>query len=258
MTARFPVAALVLCALSLPASTAIAQHHHRHHHHQIIHNHHGSHFGHNNWSYVVPHSEAHHHHGSYYVHNNGYFYTPTPVARMITGTQTAAVTPIQVVEKPVSLTFGGFGRCDDLAGRLVTDANRLCLDMHYNYQHNPGYAGTYREAFDLLQAAKYVHAKEHQGDREAIRRQVTNMDQLFHRVQQEMRSWSRQHRRQIASGGVIEKCSNVEALLHHLCYDVGIEPHNADEEQAPPPSPVEESAPAPAGTISTSPPSINP
>lgn len=243
----------LIVALLMPASAALAQHHH-----QNVHHHHGSHFGHSNWNYVVPHYDSHHHHGSYYVQDNAYYYTPTPVTRIISGPQTASVVPVQVVEKPVALTFGGYARCEDLAGRLATDANRLCLDMHYNYQHNPGFAATYREAFDLLQAAKYVHAKEHQGDREAIRQQVTNMDRLFHHVQEEMARWTRHHHRQVASGGVIEKSSSVEALLHHLCYDVGVEPHHDGEEAAPAPGVGEESAPPPAGTISSPPPAIRP
>jgi hypothetical protein len=112
------------------------------------------------------------------------------------------------------------------------------------YQHNAGYAATYREAYTVLQSAKYAHAKEHLNDRDAIRQHVTDMDRLFHHVQAELGQWSRHHHRQFGSGGVIEKSSAVEALLHHLCYDVGIEPHSADA-VAPAPREVEETAPPP-------------
>jgi hypothetical protein len=125
--------------------------------------------------------------------------------------------------------------------------------MHYNYRHNPGFEESYREAYALLTAAKYVHAKEHQGDRMAIRDQVVQMDQLMHHVQGEVVQWSRHHVRQVASGGVIEKSSAVEAILHHLCYDVGIEPHG-DDEPAPAPNAAEEQAPAPGGVINSAPP----
>jgi hypothetical protein len=63
---------------------------------------------------------------------------------------------------------------------------------------------------------------------------VTQMDQLMHHVLEGIRPWSRHHSRQVASGGVIEKSSAVEAILHHLCYDVGVEPHG-DDEPAPAP-----------------------
>jgi hypothetical protein len=241
-------------------ATAYGQHGHDHvvhhnGHHDVAH-HHGSNFGHNNWNYVVPHHDTHNHSGSYYVQDQTYYYTPTPVVRVApVSIQTAHLhpAPVQVVQKPVQLQFGGYARFEDLSGRLETEINRLCLDMHYNYQHNPGFAESYKEAYSLLASAKYVHAKEHQGDRDAIRHHVTQMDQAMHHVLEEIRPWSRNHARQVASGGVIEKSSAVEAILHHLCYDVGVEPHGADE-PAPAPGVGEEQAPAPGGLINSPPP----
>ena len=251
------------CLSLLIASPAIAQHRHnsghndvvRHNGHLDVVHHHGSHFGHSNWNYVVPHQSTQHHHGSYYVQNNGYYYTPTPIVRVAATSYQSAQLPPQVVQQPVQMQFGGYARFEDLSGRLETEVNRLCLDMHYNYQHNPGFAEAYREAYSLLDSAKFVHAKEHQGDRDAIRHHVVQMDQLMHHVLEEIGQWSREHRRQIASGGVIEKSSAVEAVLHHLCYDVGIEPHGADE-PAPAPGGGEEQAPAPGGVIDSPPPSF--
>ena len=249
----------------MTAAPASAQHRHGSGHTDIVRHgghvdavhHHGSHFGHSNWNYVVPHHDVHHHSGSYYVQDNGYYYTPTPVVRMAPASMRTAelhpVHPVQVVQKPVQLQFGGYARFEDLSGRLEAEVNRLCLDMHYNYQHNPGFIEAYKEAYSLLASAKFVHAKEHQGDRDAIRHHVTQMDQLMHHVLEEIRPWSRNHARQIASGGVIEKSSAVEAILHHLCYDVGIEPHGADE-PAPAPGAAEEQAPAPGALIDSPPP----
>lgn len=255
---------LLGCSVLLTATPANAQHNHRGHndvvhhgnHHDIVH-HHGSHFGHSNWNYVVPaHHGGHQHSGSFYVQGDAHYYTPTPIVRVAPASfQSAQVYPTPVVQQPVQLQFGGFARCEDLAGRLETEANRLCLDMFYNYQHNPGFAATYKEAYSLLESSKYVHAKQHQGDREAIRHHVTQMDGLLHHVQDELRQWSRNHARQVGSGGIIEKSSAVEAILHHLCYDVGIEPHG-DDEPAPAPGVGEEQAPAPGGVIGSSPPSF--
>jgi len=166
--------------------------------------------------------------------------------------QSTQLHPVQV-SQPVQLQFGDFSRCEDLAGRLETEAYRLCPDMLYNYQHNPVFQETYREAYSLLESAKYLHAKQHQGDRDSIRHHVTQMDGLLHHVQEELRPWSRQNTRPIGSGGVIEKSSAVEAILHHLCYDVGIEPHGADE-PAPAPGFGEEQAPASGAVLNSSPP----
>ncbi len=69
---------------------------------------------------------------------------------------------------------------------------------------------TYKEAYSLLESAKFVHAKQHQGDRDAIRHHVTQMDGLLHHVQGELRPWSRNHARQVGSGEIIEKSSAVE------------------------------------------------
>lgn len=246
------------CTCFLAVVPTFGQHHHGHDdivhhngHHDVIH-HHGSHFGHQDWNYVVPHHDAHHHSGAYYVQNQSYYYTPTPIVR-VAATQTALLPQVQVVQKPVQLQFGGYARFEDLSGRLESEVNRLCLDMHYNYQHNPGFAEAYREAYALLESARFVHAKEHQNDRDAIRHHVTQMDQLMHHVLEEIRPWSRQHVRQIASGGVIEKSSAVEAILHHLCFDVGVEPHG-DDEPAPAPGAAEEQAPAPGAVINSPPP----
>ena len=118
--------------VALAPGMVLAQHHHKHDHHATIH-HHGSHYGHSNWSYVVPHS--HQHHGAYYVANNCFYYTPTPIVR-VAPSQMVSMSPVPTVQQPVQLQFGKFTRCDDLAGRLEQEMNRLCLDLHYNYQGN--------------------------------------------------------------------------------------------------------------------------
>src|SRR5690606_32165144 len=148
---------------------------------------------------------------------------------------------------------GGYAHLADLAGRLSLLANDVCLDMHYNYSHNPGFAETYREAYQILDMAKYLEAAENQGDRAEIARRVTELDPLFHQVQGEVQGWSRSHQRQIGESGLMTKLEIMEALLHHLMYDVGIEPHSAPREEAPPPA-TDEVAPSPP--VTTSPPSL--
>jgi hypothetical protein len=42
-----------------------------------------------------------------------------------------------------------------------------------------------------------------------------------------------------------EKIAGVEAVMHHLCFDVGVKPHEQPAEEAPPPGNLKEEAPPP-------------
>ncbi|WP_425399227.1 hypothetical protein [Aeoliella sp.] len=248
------VAATTLLLWQTPV--AVAQHGHGHHGghghfgghigggHYGGHDHHGGHgFGHSfghvdvhiGRHFVVPHYDRHHH-GSYWVDSGAYYYQP----------RTYAVTPnTHVVAKPIAIEFGGFSQVDDLSGRLERLANELCLDLHYNYAHNPGFNETYREAYQILDAAKSMHVKEHQDDREEIARQVQALDPLFHHVQGEVRGWSRKHQKQIGQAGIVTKIDSMEALLHHLMNDIGVKPHDGDATESAPAPQSEEVAPPP-------------
>jgi hypothetical protein len=142
MTLRNRLVASAFALALLATSSALAQHGHGHLGHGHINrrghghiaHHHGSHFGHNTWNWVVPHRDQHHHHGAYYVEDNHYYYTPAPVQRIVVNS--AQRYPVHVVQRPVApvpIEFGGFARCEDLAGRLEYELNLMCLDMHYNY-----------------------------------------------------------------------------------------------------------------------------
>lgn len=140
-----------------------------------------------------------------------------------------------IVQAPIKVTFGGFGHVDELAARLEALTNELCLDLHYNYSHNYGFRETYREAYQVLEVARYCHAAEHHQDRAAMREQLSGLDALFHHVQDDVRGWTRHHHRQIGHLGIVTKMDMIEDTLHHLMEDVGV--HGADfSEQAPLPS----------------------
>lgn len=233
MSARMYIGLAILAALP---SSAMAQHRHHHHRH---HHHHGSNYGYSNWNYVVPHT--HQYRGAYYTQGNSSYYTQSPI--VYAGVTQAGYVP-PPVQQPQQLQFGGFSYCNDLTGRLEAQLNLLCLELHYNYQHNPDFAHTYREAYNLLQLAKQLHALDHQGQREAIRQAVTDLDQQYHHVQQDIASWTRQDRRHIPPGDAIQKASAGEAMLHHLCFDVGVNPHDA-QPMPPRVAPTPEPGPTP-------------
>ncbi len=233
------------------AASVLAQHHHHDptpwHHNVTIVDPHGHYVTqhHDHYNYVVPSSQQYQ--GTYYTHDNQrYYYEAQPVA-VRPGIQVAERPPQPI--QPVAVEFGGFSHVDDLAARLDALANEFCLDLHYNYRHNPGFAETYGEAYQILQAAKYAHGNEHNGDRQALARAITEMDPLFHHVEEDVTDWSRDHHRQIGNLGIIDKMQQIENLIHHLLYDVGVKPAHdgGGPEQAPPPSGGVEQAPPPAG-----------
>lgn len=217
----------VLCALTaaqvLSAITALAQHHEhgdvvRHQQDHVLYDRDGHRVvdHHDDYHYVVP---AHENHGTYYTYEDTRYYTPAKVS----GGTTAY--------KPVAIEFGAFAHVDELSTRLERVANQLCLELHHNYRHNPGFKETYREAYRILSKAKYVHDSGHGGDQEAIRKTLSDMDIEFHHVVEEFQGWSRHVHRPVGHGDVGPKVAEIEALIHHLLYDVGVKPaHDAAAE----------------------------
>jgi hypothetical protein len=208
--------------------------HQGHHGH---HNNHNSHGFHGDWwdsdhrhgsglGFVVGPSDDFH--GGFYIQNGRYYYRPYGRGRVV---------------QPIVIQPGSFSHVDDLAQRLEHEMNLLCLDMHDNYNHNRGFRETYREAYRMLELAQGIHASEHQHDRAAIAAMVGELDSLFHHVEGDVQSWSRRARRQWGQGSLRSKMQSVEALIHHLQNDVGV--------QAPAPggAPTGPIAPPPAAAV---------
>ena len=205
---------------------------------------HGVYFGRSNWNYVVPTRATFV--GGYYSVGPARYYTPTPVVSVLSAPPVAIGQPPVVEErKPVELAFGGFARFEDLAGRLVIDVNVLCLDMHHNYQGNKNFANVYADAYGILQSAKYLQSNEHKGDKETVRKRVVVLHDLLHRVMDETNGWVRTARKQVGTDMLEEKLAGVEAISHHLTYDVGIKEEERAVGEAPPPVDPREVAPPP-------------
>lgn len=242
------IAAMAVTVGSL-GSTNIAwgqHHHHGGHHPRHVPIHSGIHYGHSNWHHVVPHHRTYV--GAYYTVGHTHYYTPSRITPLVQSVGVPAAPPPVAIEaqKPVEFAFGGYSRYEDLAGRLSFEANALCLDLHYNYRHNKNFAEVYREAYDVLQAAKYLQGNEHKGDRATINKRMVEVDKLFHHVQDEMRNWTRVAAKQVGENALPEKIEGVEAVIHHLCFDVGVKPHEqpaaapgtVDPTEVAPPPPV--------------------
>jgi hypothetical protein len=229
MSKTFLAAALTIFP-SLAASTAFGQYgFHADHHDHVIRDSHGHTIGryhhnviHHNAQHIVPHLNSVNH-GTYYRHNGHSYYHP----------QTAQLGTLRTPPTPLEISFGGYGHVDDLAARLESLMNELCLDLYYNYSHNPGFHETYSEAYSLLETAKFIHAAEHANDRDAISHRLGGADALFHHVEEDVLGWSRVHRRQIGTLGIISKMDMAESVLHHLMQDVGVQ--ESLDEHAPAP-----------------------
>ena len=243
-TSRLALVAAILFPVTTQSTFAQHHHHRRNHytpgyhidhHDHVVRDSHGHVIGryhhdvvHQNSTYIVPHTSHSAHHGTYHVHNNRYYYTP----------QTASTGTRHVVARPTVVEFGSFSHVDDLAARLESLSNEFLLDLHYNYSHNHGFRETYAEAYQLMEVARFIHAAEHQHDREAIQGRLNGMDSLFHHLQDDVRGWSRHHHVQIGQLGILSKMDMIESALHHLMNDVGVQqaPAPGANGQAPPPA----------------------
>lgn len=236
---NFRVLAAISGLLVLSSSAFAQSGRHVHHHDHVVRDSHGHIIGryhhdviHRGSVRVVPHFNAVSN-GTYYQQGQQSFYYP----------QTAQLGTVETAPTPQEISFGGFGHVDDLAMRLETLMNELCLDLYYNYSHNPGFQETYSEAYALLENARFIHAAEHNADRDVIRQKLGGADALFHHIQDDVRGWSRVHHRQIGTLGILTKMEMSESVLHHLMNDVGVSP--VAPEQAPVPVGGPEVAPPP-------------
>lgn len=174
-----------------------------------------------NANYVLPYGEGNRYTGTYFVDEDQHYYIP----------RTRDNRRRRV--EPRAYEFGGFSHVDDLALRLENLANAWCLDLHSNYSHNRGFRTTYREAYQILEVAKYVHDAEHRRNREAIQQRLRGLDRQFHHVQEDVRGWSRHQHRQIGGTDMRTKMQLVENTIHHLMYDVGVRHGDEHDHQHP-------------------------
>jgi hypothetical protein len=217
----------VALGLLATASAASAQHYYgyRHHHcypqYRCVPYHHGCYYGHSHWCHVVPHH--HHYHGCYYRVGRCHYYTASAIVGLDATTDANGVTKLIGViepEAPVELTFGGFARTTDLAARLAVEANALCLDLHYNFKGNAKFADVYADAHAVLQAAKLL--EDGKADRKTQTARLADAQKRFERVLGELSDWKRTQTKLIGTNELAEKLVGVEAVMYHLCHDVGV------------------------------------
>lgn len=149
--------------------------------------------------------------------------------------------------------FGAYEHVDELAAALETQTNLLCWTLHRSYQRNPGFAQTYREAYEMRATAKYLHDLEHHhGNRDRIRQVAADLDNQFHHIEQDVAAWSEDNdfHGVRGQGRIVADLRRVEDTLHHLMTDIGMKGQRLEAPAqpaagGPPPLPAEEPFGAP-------------
>ncbi len=145
--------------------------------------------------------------------------------------------------------FGARNHADALAVQLAQQANAICLEMHRNYRHNPGFRETYAEMYQVLQDAKHIHElvhnNYHRSRREGedhIARDLHAMDELFHHIEEDIARWTPATTQQHFHHGAVHGQSqnlrrlmqNFSETLHHMMTDYGVRSQIASGEAPPP------------------------
>ncbi len=166
------------------------------------------------YQYIVPHNGARHN-GTYYQNKGSYYYYP----------QTYNVQQDQHSNtRPQQVAFGSFSRTEDLGSRLETIANDFCLELYANYRQNRNFDEVYREAYQILQTAKYIHKEDHDRHRTESAREVGKLDDLFHHIQGEVSQWRSDRDQHNPAMGIQSHLGLLESTIHHLMNDAGVRP----------------------------------
>ena len=110
----------------------------------------------------------------------------------------------------------------DATADLERLAREICLDLHYNYAHNPGFETIYSEAYQIYDAAKCLCNHHRDGDQSALRSQLSELNPLFHHVQSQVSLWTRHDVVQVGHLGVRSKLEHFEQTLHNLMDRLGV------------------------------------
>ena len=151
------------------------------------------------------------------------------------------------LDRGESYRFGAYSHVDELANRVMRDANAVCWEMYRHYRYAPGYRQAYREAYEMLKTAEYIHELVHHGGRRSrIAHEIEELDLLFHQIEEGISGWPRSRYRDYHGGGLDEKMEILETNLHHLMDDAGYKPKNV---RAPRPTADPDPQPAPQDNI---------
>jgi hypothetical protein len=152
--------------------------------------------------------------------------------------------------------FDEVSHVDDVSWQVRRRANAICWEIYRYQRHRHDFKSVYREAYEMLKTAEYVHDLIHNhGRRSRVRAEVQVLDQLFHHIEGDLALWANSDRQFHVSfhspeNGVrtLQKMmERLENTLHHLMQDIGINRSGAPRSESsgltPPPSPRNNAAP---------------
>ncbi|MEZ6058319.1 MAG: hypothetical protein R3C01_16590 [Planctomycetaceae bacterium] len=160
-------------------------------------------------------------------YNNGFY--PSRVS-YTTSTPVVVSQPVRVVSSLPSTILSGtittqrVSQADLIIDQLYPAANQLGLDMYYNYQHNAGWADTYRLTFALVQTTKAMQANDYRGDSVAVAQRLREMDQIVQDVRLSVRGWTRRDVRSFGNSGLSDKIDTVDNMVIDLMQQLGVRP----------------------------------
>ncbi|MFM9962585.1 MAG: hypothetical protein ACKV2Q_15340 [Planctomycetaceae bacterium] len=254
--------AALFCGVS--DNVALAQHrHHSHGHSYWGSGHHYSpahidvhrghldlHSGHHSTPIIPFGGHNHHHH-----YSSGYGYGATwftPVVTQPVYSQPSTVIVNAAPAQPQQLPapkFGAYAQVPRVASDLADFANSMCLTMHRRFQNRPGFNGTYRVAYGVLQQAQAIRAMSNNpGTREEVTKRLTQIDDDMHRVFADVGEWVNDPNGATADdiNTLKQDAGQVGGALHYLMVDVGIAHKDQDPAVAarqsqplPPPPPTD-------------------
>jgi hypothetical protein len=162
----------------------------------------------------------------------------------------------------ITFSFGGRSHIETLANALWHNVNAVCWDAYSKYRHEPNWDATYQEMRQMLDAAGHIrelvheqqyHHAHHEEDH--IAKDLHDLDRLFHHLEDDVRHWSVHYGGHTAHSGHYQRPARdpyrnhgslrsrkarLEATLHHLMEDYGVQSQFTDENSqgvpiAPPP-----------------------
>jgi hypothetical protein len=108
---------------------------------------------------------------------------------------TRTASAVDIVDDPVQI--------DDRAAQILQTSNSLCWEMYRYHQQQPGYAQSYRTAKDLWRQAGALRDALVNGplETESLQQQVSQMNDLFVRLDQDLAKWGDGDRSSIPMNG---------------------------------------------------------
>ncbi len=269
---RLLISLSVIAALCWGAAEniALAQHHH----------HHGSYWNSGHYDYHPGHYDVHRGHLDYYpghydyhrgshgsfggqnYYQGGYGYGSTWVSPIIAQpvvTQPFVSQPSTVIvnsapaqpsapQQLPAASFGAYAQVPRVAADFADFANAMCLTIHKRFQNRPGFNGTYRIAYGVLQQAQAIRdLSGNPGNRAEITRRLPKIDEDMHRVYAEIGVWVNE-----PSGSTADDINTLKrdvdqtgGALHYLMVDAGVAHKDQETVVAARPAPPSDSLPAP-------------